>query len=327
MPSSSVLQVHPLRRCNLSCAHCYSTSSPDEAEALPVDMLAAAITAAAAEGYGVLAVSGGEPLLYKGLPQLLDHARAAGMTTAVTTNGTLLHPRRLPMLRAVDLLAISLDGVPASHDRMRGPGSFDRTARGLAHLRGAGIRFGFIVTLTMHNLHELDWVADFAVAHGAALLQVHPLELAGRGRSLRDRRPDETELQWAVVECARLQAKVGDAMAVHLDAVPAGALRRAAANACGTERTFPELIDPLVIESSGAITPIEHGFDRRWSLGSLHDDSLAAAIDRFRQDRLAAFDVEILQPAVLDALTTGSRFVNWHDAVARRAQAELQLTA
>lgn len=326
MPSSSVLQLHPLRRCNLSCAHGYSTSSPDVAEALPVDMLVAAISAAAAEGYGVLAVSGGEPLLYKGLPRLLDHARAAGMTTAVTTNGTLLDERRLAMLRSVDLLAISLDGVPDSHDRMRGRGSFARTARGVARLRGAGIRFGFIVTLTMHNLHELDWVADFAADQGAALLQVHPLELAGRGRSLPGQRPDEIELQWAVVECARLQARFGSSLAVHLDAVPAGALRRAAAAAdtCGAPRTFAELIDPLVIESSGAITPIEHGFDRRWSLGSLHDGDLGAAIDRFRHERLAAFDAQILRPAVTDAVATGSRFVNWHEAVARRAQAELE---
>ena len=246
------------------------------------------------------------------------------MTTAVTTNGTLLDARRLAMLRSVDLLAISLDGVPDSHDRMRGRGSFARTARGVARLRGAGIRFGFIVTLTMHNLHELDWVADFAADQGAALLQVHPLELAGRGRSLPGQRPDEIELQWAVVECARLRPTrklAGRPPRCRPRRRPAPAPpppTRAA------RRDLAELIEPLVIESSGAITPIEHGFDRRWSLGSLHDGDLGAAIDQFRHERLAAFDAQILRPAVTDAVATGSRFVNWHEAVARRAQAELE---
>jgi MoaA/NifB/PqqE/SkfB family radical SAM enzyme len=325
MTSSSVLQLHPLRRCNLSCAHCYSTSSPDVDEELPVAVLVAAITAAAAEGYGVLAVSGGEPLLYKQLPRLIEHAHAAGMTTAVTTNGTLLNDRRIAMVRDVDLLAISIDGVPTSHDRMRGSGSFDRTARGVARLRAAGIRFGFIHTLTMHNLHELEWVARFAVDAGASLLQVHPLELAGRGLGMQTARPDETELQWAVVECARLQGVVGSSLTIHVDAVSAGALRHARAD--GAERTFAQLIDPLVIESDGSITPMEHGFDRRWSLGSLHDESLAEAIDRFKADRLDRFEQEILRGALQDAVAGGSRFVNWHEAIARRATDRLQLTA
>jgi MoaA/NifB/PqqE/SkfB family radical SAM enzyme len=327
MKSSSVLQVHPLRRCNLSCAHCYSTSSPDVAEELPVEVLVAAITAAAAEGYGVLAVSGGEPLLYKQLPRLLEQAHAVGMTTAVTTNGTLVNDRRLAMLADADLVAVSIDGVAASHDRMRGSGSFERTTRGVQRLRDAGIRFGFIFTLTMRNLHELDWVAGFAVAQGAALLQVHPLELAGRGRTMGTQRPDETELQWAVVECARLRARLGDALTIHVDAVPAGALRRAQADACGAQRTFAQLVDPLVVESDGTISPIEHGFDRRWSLGSLHEQSLGECIERFRSERLAAFEATVLRGAVLDSVTGGSRFVNWHEAVARRAAAGLRLTA
>jgi hypothetical protein len=46
-------------------------SSPDETEALDVDLLLAAIIDAAGEGYDVLAVSGSEPLLYRDLPRLI----------------------------------------------------------------------------------------------------------------------------------------------------------------------------------------------------------------------------------------------------------------
>lgn len=317
---SPVLQLHPLRRCNLRCAHCYSTSSPDEGEALSADLLTAAIGDAAAVGYDVLAVSGGEPLLYRELPLLVSAARAAGMTVAVTTNGTLLDARRIALLDGVDLLAISLDGVPASHDRMRGKGSFERTARRLPGLRAAGLRFGFIFTLTMHNLDELEWVAGFAADQGAALLQVHPLELAGRGLSIAAARPDAEELQWAVVEAARLQAKLGPTLTIHVDAVGRGGLGATAAGD-GRQRRFAELVDPLVIESDGTITPVEHGFDRAWTLGSLHRESLATSVARFGADRLEAFVHDLIRGAAADAAALESRFVNWHEAVDRRAQA------
>jgi len=70
-----ILQVHPTRRCNLACAHCYTTSGPHEAGQLPLALLCAAVDDAVTLGYGQLAVSGGEPLLYEALPALLQHAR------------------------------------------------------------------------------------------------------------------------------------------------------------------------------------------------------------------------------------------------------------
>jgi hypothetical protein len=39
--------------------------------------------------------------------------------------------------------------------------------RAAARLARRGIPFGFIFTLTFHNVHELDWVAQFAVEQGA----------------------------------------------------------------------------------------------------------------------------------------------------------------
>src|SRR5512140_832556 len=73
--SQRVLQVHPSRRCNLQCLHCYSSSSPHESGDLESDLLAAAIDVASSEGYNVISFSGGEPFLYPALPQLLKHAK------------------------------------------------------------------------------------------------------------------------------------------------------------------------------------------------------------------------------------------------------------
>ncbi len=62
-----ILQIHPTRRCNLSCLHCYSSSSPHERDVLDVALLCDAISDAVEEGYNIASISGGEPLVYQPL--------------------------------------------------------------------------------------------------------------------------------------------------------------------------------------------------------------------------------------------------------------------
>src|SRR6185436_18040411 len=87
---SRIVQIHPSRRCNLTCRHCYTESGPRVSEELPADLLVTLIRDAALEGYNYLAVSGGEPLMWRGLSSLLREGRAAGMSVALTTNGTIV---------------------------------------------------------------------------------------------------------------------------------------------------------------------------------------------------------------------------------------------
>src|SRR5215210_8985899 len=108
-----IVQLHPTRRCNLRCLHCYSESGPDVREELSLELVCGLLEDAAAEGYTVAGFSGGEPLLYGPLAAALDQAHDCGLVTTVTTNGMPLTKARLAQLQGrADLLAISLDGVP-----------------------------------------------------------------------------------------------------------------------------------------------------------------------------------------------------------------------
>jgi len=85
-----VLQLHPTRLCNIACAHCYSGSGPTVRGELPLELLSDCLEAAAGLGYRQLAVSGGEPLLYGPLPELLGRARElARPAGAVLVTGSL----------------------------------------------------------------------------------------------------------------------------------------------------------------------------------------------------------------------------------------------
>ena len=112
-----IIQIHPTLRCNLLCTHCYSNSGPAAKISLEPSMVCKTLSDAAEMGYCVASFSGGEPLLYEGLFQVLAHAKACGMHTTITTNGTLLSEEWLSRLQGfVDLLAISLDGPPDLHN-------------------------------------------------------------------------------------------------------------------------------------------------------------------------------------------------------------------
>ncbi len=324
-----VLQVHPTRRCNLRCLHCYSASGPEVREEVPLAPLLATVEAAAAEGYNVLGCSGGEPVLYPHLAALLGHARGLGMLTTVTSNGMLLDEARLGVLAGrISVLAISLDGKPESHDLMRGRmGAFASMEANLPFVRASKIPFGFIFTLTQQNLHELEWVTEFAIAQGASLLQIHPLEIAGRAaETLSGRNPDAFEDTAAYLVVERLRATYGEAISFQLDLLhrevaEAEPARVLAADLEHEESLpFSELVSPLVLEADGTLVPVQYGFSRAFALGSMLQDDLHTLAARWRKDRLPAFRA-LCKEALVD-LKEGSPlpFRNWYEVLSRRAR-------
>ncbi len=273
-----VLQVHPTRHCNLACAHCYTSSGPKVREVLDLECLAACVDDAVALGYRQLAVSGGEPLLYPALQELLQHARARGMLVTVTSNGVLATAERWSRIaHTVDVLAISIDGRREEHDTIRRcRGAFERTVENLAVLRESGVQFGFIFTLTQHNVDSLEFVVRLAAEHGARSVQVHPLTLHGRALAeMPTARPDALELTAALCECERLGAELG--VAVHLDALTIDQLVDHRARVVPS-RPIVELVRAapvLVVEADGTVMPLTHELDRSLRLGNLADAPLS----------------------------------------------------
>jgi MoaA/NifB/PqqE/SkfB family radical SAM enzyme len=321
-----VLQIHPTRRCNLRCLHCYSSSGPEERDELDADTLLQALEDARAEGFTISGFSGGEPLLYKPLPRLLTHARSLGFITTVTSNGLLLDERRLGRLAGtLDLLAISLDGAPASHNRLRASDrAFEGMAARLDGVRRSGIPFGFIFTLTRRNVQELDWVASFALEQGARLLQIHPLEIIGRARDeLPDEGPDFPVAMFASQHARRLQRQMGARLFVQVDLAPRRTLlpqfdRPSAANgeSNGGELPLAELVAPLVVEADGTVAPLEYGFPRAYVLGTLREATLRELAARWRRDKCRAFHAFCRD--ALAGKTGGAPFlfISWHDLIA-----------
>jgi MoaA/NifB/PqqE/SkfB family radical SAM enzyme len=318
-----VLQLHPTRFCNLACAHCYSASSPHTREELSLELLTACLDDAAALGYRQLAVSGGEPLLYTALAELLAHAKALGMITAITTNGTLTTPARWKRIAPLlDVAAISIDGRPDEHDAIRRrAGAFARTVANLDIVRRSSVPFGFIFTLTQHNADRIEFVVRLAAEHGARSVQVHPLTLHGRARaSLPDARPDEIELCAALAEAARLGHELGTV--VHVDAVTRQqlVLYRSHLAPRGPVGRLVDVAPVLVVDPSGFVVPLTHEVDAAFRLGSLHDDSLASLAGAWvrcgRADDLASACERAWDELTASSVATAY----WYEEVAAHTQ-------
>ncbi len=321
-----VLQVHPTRRCNIACAHCYSVSGPTAREELPLELLSGCLDDAARLGYRQLAVSGGEPLLYRPLPDLLARARELGMVTTITSNGMLLTARRWePLAELVDVLAISIDGTPEEHDAIRRcDGAFARTTANLGVVRSSRTPFGFIFTLTQHNADSLEFVIRLAAEEGARSVQVHPLTAVGRAaETMPHALPDEIELATALCEASMLGHELG--VVVHVDAITADQLRD---HRCSLVPRQPvtdlaAVAPVLIVDADGTVIPLTHDVSPSLRLGSLAEArGLAALADEWLAagggDRLAEA-CERTWAELTGAIVPLA--VYWYDVVAAQTRA------
>jgi pyruvate-formate lyase-activating enzyme len=286
-----LIQIQPTLRCNLRCAHCYSESGPDRRGEISFQRFTGFLEEAATLGYDYVGVSGGEPLLWKGLDEFLDFARDTGFSTSVTTNATLLRPKRAARLAGrVGLVAVSVDGPPDEHNAIRGSSTaFSSMRRGVAALRDAGISFTFAFTLTRFNADRLTWLYEFADEEGALGVSVHPLcDFGAASENLPDAVPDGREFQAAAWLLALLRQRRGPGgPGVTIDVMRRVVVEQSCWPVLDEDRglleaPFAELVPALVVEPDGCIVPFIYGFPRTWAVGFIDRGSLPAAAEAWR---------------------------------------------
>ncbi|MCB1724672.1 MAG: radical SAM protein [Chromatiaceae bacterium] len=323
-----VVQIHLTRRCNLECRHCYSSSSPRATDALTPGVLRTALDELAGEGYTWASFSGGEPMLYPQLSEVLGHARSLGIRTGIVSNGMLLSPRRLDAIAPVtDLLVISLDGKPASHNAMRNsPKAFDTMAMRLPELRARDIDFGFLFTLTQHNLDELPWVVEFAVNVGAKALQIHPLDCFGNAaKHLAGKSPDALEGAYAWQLAEYVRSKLDGRLTLQVDLLHSELLQRHPDRFFldigykMPRRPLAEQLSPLVVEPDGEVVPLQYGFARRFALGNLHRDSVHDMAGRW-YDRIGPQLGHVARRVSHTLAEQPPQFIDWYALMASQAR-------
>ncbi|NLJ84596.1 MAG: radical SAM protein, partial [Halanaerobiaceae bacterium] len=113
--------------CNLKCIHCYNSSSSNTKKHLNISELEQCLSYFNEIGIKQISVSGGEPLLYPNLMELLEICSFYEMEVFLVTNGTLLNNDLVSKIRKhIKYYQVSLDGDRDTNDTLRGVGSYDK---------------------------------------------------------------------------------------------------------------------------------------------------------------------------------------------------------
>jgi radical SAM protein with 4Fe4S-binding SPASM domain len=186
------------RRCNLNCLHCGAVKEK-YAHELTTEQIKGILDQLTVSKAGMFAVTGGEPLLRKDLPEVLAHAQQRGLKTGIATNGFLLDHAAAEWIKdiGVQSVQISLDGPEETHNRIRGNAqSFERALQAIELL----IRFevpliSVATTITTNNLDEIEGLRKLLLRLGVKLWRLAVVMPIGRAQ-IKNTYPDGNQLAW-----------------------------------------------------------------------------------------------------------------------------------
>ncbi len=184
-PPGPVVIWNLIRRCNLTCKHCYAISADKD---FPGELSTQQI-------YGVmndlkefrvpaLILSGGEPLLHPDIFDISRRAKDMGFYVGLSTNGTLIDEVKIDQIARVgyDYVGVSIDGLRGTHDKFRRrEGAFDTSMHGVRLCRNRGLKVGLRFTMTQDNAHELPDMLDMLEVENIDRFYFSHLNYAGRG--------------------------------------------------------------------------------------------------------------------------------------------------
>jgi len=175
-----------IRRCNLHCKHCYSTSLDiDFKDELSIEQIKTTIDDLKIAQVPVLILSGGEPLLRPDIYEITAYAKAKGFYVALSTNGTLINESNIDKIKAADYqyVGISIDGLEAFHDEFRRQeGSFKASMHAIKLCKKAGIKIGMRLCLTKENFNDIPAMLNLMEENKVDKFYLSHLNYSGRGK-------------------------------------------------------------------------------------------------------------------------------------------------
>ncbi|MDZ8262448.1 nif11-class peptide radical SAM maturase 3 [Nostoc sp. ChiQUE01b] len=132
-------------KCNLACQHCGSRAGHTRANELSTAEALDLVKQMAEVGITEVTMIGGEAFLRPDWLEIAQAITKAGMLCGMTTGGygiTLDTARRMKEA-GIKVVSVSVDGLEATHDRLRGRvGSWQWAFKTMSNLKQAGIPFG-----------------------------------------------------------------------------------------------------------------------------------------------------------------------------------------
>jgi len=201
-------------RCDLNCVHCSSDARPSNSLEMSRDDCVRILAEAAKMGARDVAFSGGEPLLWPHVFDVVEAAAEHGLKVTLYTSGCAddfqKKAKRLRELGTSRFIFSMFGATATSHERVtRKAGSFEHTQSAMRYALSVGLTTELHFVPMAGNYSELADVAQLARELGASRVSVLRLVPQGRAALVRDRtlsRVQNLELRRAI---QALRAKHG----------------------------------------------------------------------------------------------------------------------
>lgn len=186
------LRISVTDKCNLRCRYCMPAIGVPvryHSDVLRIEQFLQIVEVAASMGVRKVRLTGGEPLVRKGIVELVQGIAAIpGIEKlAMTTNGVLLPELASPLKEAgLTHLNISLDTLdPEAYRRITRGGELSSPVRGILAARAAGfeqIKVNTVVTEAEYHAEEMASLERFCEEHGLTLQRIAEYSLSEEKR-------------------------------------------------------------------------------------------------------------------------------------------------
>jgi selenobiotic family peptide radical SAM maturase len=187
------LQWHLTHACDLHCAHCYDRTKRgaptlDQATAV-LDDLRDFCSRRNVAGHACL--TGGNPIFYPHFFEVYQGAADRGLSISILGNAVEREwVRRMVEIQKPLYYQVSLEGLPAHNDHVRGQGYFQKVMRFLEVLREFEVPSTVMLTLTRGNLDQVLPLAEM-LRGKADLFTFNRLSPVGEAANLHLPTPEE----------------------------------------------------------------------------------------------------------------------------------------
>jgi radical SAM protein with 4Fe4S-binding SPASM domain len=285
-------------RCDLACRHCGSRAGHARSDELYTEECLDLVRQMAELDVKEVTLIGGEAYLRDDWTEIVRAVKAHGMSCTMTSGGRGLTEERAREAKAAGLesVSISVDGLEATHDRLRGvEGSFRSAFQAFENLTRAGIRVACNTQINRLTMPELPQLLELIAAAGIHSWQIQLTVPMGRAADEPEVLLQPYDLLELFPLLARLKGRMQE-LGVRLwpgnnigyfgpyESLFKGGMPRGHMASCGAGRST------LGIEADGAIKGCPSLPTEAWTGGNIRDASLRdiwerAGALRYTRDR------------------------------------------
>lgn len=170
--------------CNMRCKHCMNWSVENSNIGFDKEKILRLIDELYQNNTEEIYISGGEPLLYPYIDDVMLYAHSLGMKVTLATNALEISNHIEAIKKSVQLVSISLDGIGTTHDKFRGVSeSFNNCVDMFRLLKENDVKTRISAMIWKENIKELENMILLAKSCGVSKVNFAFLIPEGRAKT------------------------------------------------------------------------------------------------------------------------------------------------